>query len=122
VVLAGGAVTAARRRASVIASTLTLRYTPPPSTVTLKLSKRWRPAPLGAYDHTPASPLVKALSVTGPITVLPFTSTLMAEPFARKASVYHVPRLKPEMVEVPNDVKLSTRHRLTVPLLSISAV
>jgi hypothetical protein len=35
--------------------------------------------------------------VTGPITVLLFTSTLMDEPFARKPSVYHVPRLKPRM-------------------------
>jgi hypothetical protein len=41
------------------------------------LSKRWLPALPGAYDHTPALPLVKALSVTGPITVLPFTSTLI---------------------------------------------
>jgi hypothetical protein len=36
-------------------------------------------------------PLVKALSVTGPITVLPFTSTLMAEPLARSSSVYYEP-------------------------------
>jgi hypothetical protein len=46
----------------------------------------------------------------------------MAEPFARRASVYHVPRLKPEMALEPSSVQLSTRHRLTVPLLSISAV
>jgi hypothetical protein len=25
--------------------------------------------------------------------------------------VYHVPKLKPEMVEEPSSVKLSTRHR-----------
>jgi hypothetical protein len=42
-----------------------------------KLSKRWLPALPGAYDHTPALPLVKAVLVTGPITVLPFTSTLI---------------------------------------------
>jgi hypothetical protein len=102
-VLAGGAVTTARRRASVIASTLTLRYTPPPShvlseaegTVTLKpvlsevegLSKRWLPALLGAYDHTPVSPLVKAVFVAL-MRVTPLISTLMAEPLARKPSMY----------------------------------
>jgi hypothetical protein len=64
------------------------------------LSKRWLPALLGVYDHTPALPLVKAVLVTGPMTVLPFTSTLMDEPFARKPSVYHVPRLKPERAQV----------------------
>jgi hypothetical protein len=32
-------------------------------------------------------------------------------PFARRASVYHVPRLKPGIVYVPSRVKLSTRHR-----------
>ncbi len=44
----------------------------------------------------------------------------MADPLARSASVYHVPRLKPEMVDEPSSVKLSTRHRLTVPSLAIS--
>jgi hypothetical protein len=57
-----------------------------------KLSKRWLPALVGTYDHTPASPLVKALSVTGPITVLPLISTLIAEPLARSPSVYHYAR------------------------------
>jgi hypothetical protein len=61
------------------------------------LSKRWLPALPGAYDHTPALPLVKAVFVTGPMTVAPFTSTLIDEPLARSPSVYHVPRLKPEV-------------------------
>ena len=52
----------------------------------------------------------------------PFTSTLMDEPFARSASVYHVPRLKPEMVDEPNSVQSLMRQRLMLPLLSISAV
>jgi hypothetical protein len=59
---------------------------------------------LGAYDHTPVLPLVKAVLVTGPITVLPFTSTLMDEPFARKPSVYHGITQKEADCPLPNTI------------------
>jgi len=53
-----------------------------------KLSKRcWSTLP-GLYDHTPTSPLAKAL-LGALMRVMPLTSTLRLDPLARRVSVTH---------------------------------
>ena len=62
-----------------------------------KSSKRCWLTLVEAYDHTPTSPLVNVPSLAV-MRVTPFTSTLSADPFARRVSVYQTPAWKPGMV------------------------